>query len=405
MRGTSLWPPRQMRSAIGSAIGDGNDDALGFRQAPPGNGRGAVRTGLAWLGRFLHPAKGADQAGGTLPRWRQHTSGTGGADGGAVREVGGGSPLRGPDFAGDVPPGGYAWWYVDAISDDGSEALTIIAFIGSVFSPYYALSRSLGSPDPLNHCALNVALYGRRKHWALTERTRADLSRDATTLVIGPSRLSWDGEALTISIDEVTVPIPSRIRGTVRVWPSVLVERDFVLDANGRHRWQPIAPCARVEVDMLAPSLHWTGTGYLDCNSGAEPLEAAFTRWDWSRAPIDGGTAVLYDIERRDGTSLGLALRLGADGSVEEFAAPPRCALPGTLWRVARHARSEDGAPRLVKTLEDTPFYARSLVGDAAVRRSDGRCAREFVARSSRQPTRARHAAFPHAALAVARGV
>ncbi len=34
--------------------------------------------------------------------------------------------------------GGYAWWYVDALSDDGRHGLTLIAFIGSVFSPYYA---------------------------------------------------------------------------------------------------------------------------------------------------------------------------------------------------------------------------------------------------------------------------
>ena len=34
-----------------------------------------------------------------------------------------------------VRPGGYAWWYFDAVSDDGTRALTAIFFIGSVFSP------------------------------------------------------------------------------------------------------------------------------------------------------------------------------------------------------------------------------------------------------------------------------
>ena len=56
--------------------------------------------------------------------------------------------------------GGYAWWYVDALSDDGQHGLTLIAFIGSVFSPYYAWARRRGPADPQNHCALNVALYG-----------------------------------------------------------------------------------------------------------------------------------------------------------------------------------------------------------------------------------------------------
>ncbi len=63
-------------------------------------------------------------------------------------------------FAKTVPSGGYAWWYVDGLSDDGHYGITLIAFIGSVFSPYYAWS---GRRSPDNHCALNVALYGRQR--------------------------------------------------------------------------------------------------------------------------------------------------------------------------------------------------------------------------------------------------
>ena len=40
---------------------------------------------------------------------------------------------------------GYVWWYVDALSDDGQHGLTLIAFIGSVFSPFYAWSRRRGA--------------------------------------------------------------------------------------------------------------------------------------------------------------------------------------------------------------------------------------------------------------------
>ena len=54
-------------------------------------------------------------------------------------------PVAGPDFSLAVATNGYAWWYVDALSDDGQHGLTIIAFIGSVFSPYYARARRLGA--------------------------------------------------------------------------------------------------------------------------------------------------------------------------------------------------------------------------------------------------------------------
>lgn len=239
----------------------------------------------------------------------------------------------------------------------------MIAFIGSVFSPYYAVARGLGRDDPHNHCALNVALYGPvKKHWTLTERTRADLHRDSRSIRIGPSGLDWDGEVLTISINEITVPLPSRVIGTVRVRPHALSRQAFALDTLGRHHWHPVAPCAQIEVTMQRPALQWTGHAYVDCNFGDEPLEAAFREWDWTRMQLGESTGVLYDITPRHSAPLSLALRFDPDGAIEAFDPPPRADLPTTLWRVHRHARSDDGAPRLIKTLEDTPFYARSLV-------------------------------------------
>jgi carotenoid 1,2-hydratase len=248
------------------------------------------------------------------------------------------------------------------VSDDGRHALTIIAFIGSVFSPYYAAARRFGDGDPHNHCAINVALYGPRKRWALTERTRSDLNRDASRLQIGPSALSFDGAALKIDLDECTVPLPSRIRGTVRVTVGGLPDRAVLLDARGGHRWHPIAPCARIEVELEAPALRWKGHAYMDCNYGDEPLEYAFRRWDWARVALPDGTAVLYDIERRDGTQRSFALRFDRDGAMQKEELPERAPLATTLWGVRRFAHSEDGAPRLLQTVEDTPFYARSLV-------------------------------------------
>jgi len=237
--------------------------------------------------------------------------------------------------------------------------------VGSVFSPYYAWARRRGRADPDDHCALNVALYGRSGHrWALTERGRRALRREPDALGIGPSGLRWDGSALVVDLCEVTVPVPSRIRGRVRLIPEAWCDRSFALDAAGLHRWWPAAPCSRVEVDLERPALRWRGRAYLDTNAGDEPLEAGFVRWDWSRGALpDGGTAVLYDVERRTGDDLTLALRFAPDGGVAPFSPPPRAALPGTGWRVRRATRADAGhAPSVRQTLEDTPFYARSLL-------------------------------------------
>jgi carotenoid 1,2-hydratase len=328
-----------------------------------------------------------------------------------------------------VPAGGYAWWYLDALSDDGAHGITLIAFIGSVFSPYYAWTRRRGAADPLRHCAVNVALYGRGgKRWAMTERGAASVERGSDWLAIGPSSLVWDGSGLTVRIDERGAPLPRRIRGTVRLLPSALETRVLALDTGGRHRWRAIAPCARVEVALDSPGLSWSGPGYLDTNQGDRPLEADFVRWDWSRARVAGGTAILYDVTRRDPTppamirsgrtdagepqspksvmgrsgppsttcsgglstvvdggpapamtergrcpapieagasprTLRLAMRYDDAGGVEDFEPPPLAELPRTAWRIPRRIGADAGStPAIVSTLEDTPFYARSVV-------------------------------------------
>jgi carotenoid 1,2-hydratase len=266
-----------------------------------------------------------------------------------------------------VPRNGYAWWYIDALADDGRHGLTIIAFIGSVFSPYYAWARrhDPAGGDPYDHCALNVALYGPGGRWAMTERGRAGVQASASALAIGPSALRWDGAALTVDIDEIAAPIPRRLRGRVRLHPAALMDRSYSLDAAGRHRWHPCAPCARVEVNLTHPALHWAGAAYFDSNAGDAPLEDAFSEWDWSRAHLHGGTetAVLYEAARRDGTRTSLAMKFDAAGTVSAFDPPPRVALPETGWRIARITRSDAATTaRVERTLEDTPFYARSVL-------------------------------------------
>lgn len=239
-----------------------------------------------------------------------------------------------------------------------------------MFSPYYAWARRQGPAQPEHYCALNAVLYGASgKRWAMTERGRERLDRTATALRIGPSQLHWDGDELVINIQETAAPIPLPLRGQVRVRPQAITRHIQQLDQQGRHHWWPIAPDSRVSVQLSHPRLHWSGDGYLDSNWGAEPLEQGFTDWDWSRAKRRrGGATVLYDANRRDGSALSLALQVNRDGSVESFTPPARAPLPTTgVWRIARATRSEhpdtgESRARVLETLEDTPFYARSTI-------------------------------------------
>lgn len=250
------------------------------------------------------------------------------------------------------------------MSHDGRCGITLIAFVGSVFSPYYAFARRRGPVDPHNHCALNVALYGPdRNRWAMTERLPHAIRRDHACFVIGPSRVLWDGEGLTIEINELACPLPTRLRGTVRVTPLATFDRSFRLDGQNRHRWQPFAPLARVFVDLEQPALRWAGDGYFDINDGDCPLERDFVGWHWSRAATRRGTVVSYDTTPRDGDGANLALCFGGDGAIQELEPLAAIPLPRTAWRLARVARADDvGRIAVRRTLEDAPFYARSLL-------------------------------------------
>jgi carotenoid 1,2-hydratase len=212
---------------------------------------------------------------------------------------------------------------------------------------------------------LNVSLYGKAgRRWTMTERSRHSVQRDARQLVIGPSQLQWDGTCLTINIDEWSVPVPMRVRGQVRVYPKGLCGFVTALDDHGRHRWGPIAPCARVEVELNAPAAKWSGHAYLDSNEGDEPIDRPFTEWDWSRALLkDGSTGVIYDVRQKQGADRVVAVRFQASGEFEHFTPPERQPLPRTAWRIGRTMRTDANQPaRVTQTLEDTPFYVRSVL-------------------------------------------
>ncbi len=215
-----------------------------------------------------------------------------------------------------------------------------------------------------NHCAMNVALTGRSGHrWAMTERDESSLSRGARDISIGPSRMSWNGQSLVADIDEVTAPIPRRLRGRITVHPTALTDTLVPLDLGGHHTWSPIAPLARVEVKLDDPELSWSGLAYLDSNFGRAPLASAFTHWSWSRTIEPDRTRVLYDVTGRRDTATSLALEFDRHGHARPISAPPVVNLPSTFWRVKRTTRADTAEQaRVIDTWEDGPFYARSLV-------------------------------------------
>lgn len=278
-----------------------------------------------------------------------------------------------PAFNRSVPDNGYSWWYLDAYSDDQQHALTLIAFVGSVFSPYYAWARKKSAPassvSAENHCAFNLALYGKTKRWCMTERGHRNIDRTEQRFDIGPSSMRLQNQELHCKIVERSVPFPTRLCGSIRVRLPETLFKPRPIDTDQRHMWQPIAPQTRIEVNFERPDLRWKGFAYMDSNWGSVPLEQSFESWTWSRSHhSDGSTVVQYDTcERQPKKSTptvpnsstmtfhGNSMSNGPEMSQD-------CQLPKTRYfRIPRTTRLTKGMHVLdLQTLEDAPFYARS---------------------------------------------
>ncbi len=239
--------------------------------------------------------------------------------------------------------------------------MSVIAFIGSVFSPWYAWS---GRKAPENHVCLNVATYGPGGRFTMTDRGRGALAQTADTLTIGPSALHWDGTRLTIDIDEVSgPPIIGRVRGRITLTPGAVTGVEMPLTPDGAHVWRPFAPVADIDVDLGAKGWKWQGHGYFDANFGTRALERDFRFWTWGRYPTRDGAICIYDAERADGSTLDTAVAFDRDGTARVTQAPPRTPFRRSLWAVRRETRADAGVvPKQKLAMLDAPFYSRSVV-------------------------------------------
>jgi carotenoid 1,2-hydratase len=219
--------------------------------------------------------------------------------------------------------------------------------------------------DPLRHCHVNVALYGRRAgRWVLTEHAIAPTARGADGLAIGRSTMRWDRDRLLVELDEVSPWTARPLRGRLVFIPQTGPKQPLWLDSARRHAWWPIAPRGSLDVQLDEPALRFRATGYHDANAGDEPLHRAVDAWTWSRFHLhDGSTVVTYVVQPPGGEpSAARAFHFVPD-SAHALAALIARPLSASRWGLAREAwAGAEPRARLLRSLEDGPFYARHLV-------------------------------------------
>jgi len=204
-------------------------------------------------------------------------------------------------------------------------------------------------------------LYRKRgSTWALTEARAESVERSADSFALSSSRIQREGDSLLVHLDERTAPWGRPLRGRVRIDIEHGAPGPYRLDQAGDHHWWPIGARASAEVELDTPAVRFRGSAYHDCNFGQVPLEQTFESWNWSRANVGGDVYILYDVQEHDAAGAPLGLRLRPEG-VEALSTNVAARLPRGFWGMEGSTRAH-GQTQVIRTLEDTPFYTRSLL-------------------------------------------
>src|SRR5579871_1323871 len=132
MRTADFFSPRTLWPQSGSSTRQhSHHDTGSVRATVSGDGRRTLRSGDSWMASLLPSSGGAHTPSGTVSGGGQCSPGPGRADGSPVGTTGSRLSVGRPVFNAPVGARGYAWWYIDGLSDDGRNAITVIVFLGS----------------------------------------------------------------------------------------------------------------------------------------------------------------------------------------------------------------------------------------------------------------------------------
>lgn len=306
---------------------------------------------------------------------------------------------RPPDPAELHKPGGFTWFYVDLVDDQGRGA-TLIWSWGLPFLPGYARSARAGRAElPINRPSVNLVVYegGRERFYLLSELPpdQCAWDEDGHSWRLGGCSFTWtdtpgaagDGptRALTADLD-LALPTGGRVTG--KLWLSGPLRRDSPGaddpgataggsggsgDEASTHLWTPMIAASRGCLELHTPGgdLRVEGRGYHDRNSAAQPLhELGVQSWLWGRVALPGRDLIFYRLipSAPGAVPRDLVVELAADGAcrVREDAGLQVGHLRRSPWGLRWPSRvtfaDPDGRPVQVDVntlLDNGPFYQR----------------------------------------------
>ncbi len=206
----------------------------------------------------------------------------------------------------------FEWWYFDALSEDGRDAIVIIFLDNFIFSPRYNSVNSKHLNDQKNEQFPAIAFFyyrdGKPVYRAVNEYCSNEFSagKDSPSCTIGKSSFNYQsapyGSGYFVAIN--TELSKGRFIEAHFEWLSI--ETDFLpkkeINSEDAHIWNLVAARSDVTGRITITNekarnldvIHFRGTGYHDHNSDNRWLPNTVCDWQWGRAHFADSTAVFY---------------------------------------------------------------------------------------------------------------
>ncbi len=297
-------------------------------------------------------------------------------------------------------PGGFVWWYIDAVDADGNGLVMIWSF-GLPFLPGYLDSARRGNPaTPGMRPSLNLMTFraGETDVFHLEEFDPAAAEwvqgDGQETWRFGDTSIDLKSEAGRVYLEaELDCAVPGskdRLRGTVKAEGAAT---RFAPEAaagfdDSHHGWNPVAGPVHTEAILdfgARPVLRLQDLGYLDRNLGFVPFDRlGIDHWIWGRWVEADRTRVFFSLFVDDPDAEPQAWlveveaggRMTVDGhAVCRLERGRSGAFGMPYWdEIEMQSSLGDVTSRHVRLVEDGPFYLRSLceLRDAAGRYGRG---------------------------------
>jgi carotenoid 1,2-hydratase len=281
----------------------------------------------------------------------------------------------------------YEWWYFDALSDDGREAVVVIFLDNFVFSPRYNRdcgeeANDLSGVGQYPAVAFTYYLDGKPACRSIAEFSQSEFRADTKLphCAIGENSFEYKnapyGSGYFVNID---LPLSGKRRLKANLeWLSV--ESNLLPDTGipevDTHCWNLVAPRSDVTGRISIfdrkgrqQTTTFRGTGYHDHNSDSRWMPDSIDDWFWGRVHFPFATAVYYRYKEKNNTQAVSKLFMIRDGAVEVNDA--EFEFPGQLKRdkfgvqfpssIKVHTKDEELSVDGTRVIDSSFFYLRFL--------------------------------------------